>query len=111
MEAEQALRSRFGDLDFFFENIMVNNAFSVNFPLTENCEAIWENYVTFCSTYSFFRFFVVSTAPENEQELIQTLVLASRALLHNHGMTQLVTLKLFQNDSATLAHMAILVQG
>ncbi len=111
LEAEQALLSRFGDLDFFYENIMVNNAFFSKFPLTDNCEAIWENYVTFCSTYSFFRFFVVSTAPENEQDLIQTLVLASRALLHNHCMTQAVTSKLFQNDSATLAHMAILVQG
>lgn len=110
-ENEQRLSQRFGDLEFFFENILVNTIFFTGFPMSSQGDSIWETYVTLCSTYSFMRFFTVCACPEGEQELFHALTLASRALLHSQGMTAFMTSSLFQNDSATLAHMAILVQG
>lgn len=100
-----------GDLSFLFENLLVNTLFCTKFPLAHDTEALWKDYVSLCVTYSFFCFFAVCCRPTNRDELVQALVLASRALLHDRCKINDLTNLLFQNDSATLAHMAILVQG
>lgn len=111
LKAEQELADRFGDLEYFFENVLVNTAFFKKFPLSDNSEEIWKNYVSFCTIYGFFRFFTVASRPADVGELIHTMTLASRTLLHYMGISNQMTDKLFENDSATLAHMAILALG
>ena len=47
----------------------------------------------------------------NREELFRSLVHVSRSLLHNGAQRSALRDELFQNDSATLAHMAILLGG
>lgn len=48
-------------------------------------------------------------APGDCNELFRLLVFASRNLIHNNTHQIALRDELFQNDSATLAHMAILL--
>ena len=47
----------------------------------------------------------------NRYDLSRSLVHVSRSLLHNGAQRSALRDELFQNDSATLAHMAILLGG
>lgn len=50
-------------------------------------------------------------AAGDREELFRLMVFASRALIHNGARQERLRDELFQNDSATLAHMAILLSG
>ena len=50
-------------------------------------------------------------APGDRDELFRLLVHVSRALLHSRERQVDLQDSLFQNDSATLAHMAVLLSG
>lgn len=111
IDAERALSDRFGDLSYFFENIMVNLVFIMKFPIVNGSDAVWKHYIELCAVYSFFKFFTVCFRPADKDDLIACLMMASRALLHNQTRTEKIGHILVQNESATLAHMAILVNG
>jgi len=49
--------------------------------------------------------------PGDRDELFRHMVFASRSLLHNEPRRGHLRDELFQNGSATLAHMAILLSG
>lgn len=103
----------FGDREDFFENLMVNTAFITRVPVCTSPEALWQSYVTLCGTYSFFRFLTVLCCgmEPTREKLFRGVVLASRALLHNNQRQADLRDQFFKNDSATLAHMAVLVKG
>lgn len=65
--------------------------------------------------YDDFRFMAVMSCREgssgDRDELFRLLVFASRSLLHDHLRQTKLRDDLFQHDSATLAHMAILLSG
>ena len=114
----------FGDKEYFFENIAVSLFFYEGMPAGTTMEERWKNYVGFCNILSFYRFLAVlsTTAqlppvngetlePGSRDALIHLLTQASRALLHNKTKNRQLRDAFFKNDSATLAHMAILLCG
>lgn len=113
LEAEEAFARCFGDIEYFFENILVNMAFWQKVPQVGSAEALWKSYVTLCSIYSFFRFFAVlygGTDPSRER-LFRSVVLASRGLLHSESRRNTLRDRFFENQNSTLAHMVVLLQG
>lgn len=102
-----------GHSEYFFENMMVNLAFYLGFPGLSTPEELWKGYVSLCNLYSFYRFAAVCGCHKevSRERLFQVLVRASRSLLHSSTSRDRLREELFQNDSATLAHMAILVDG
>ena len=85
----------------------------MTFPNLISPEELWRDYVSLCNIYSFFRFASVCACDRevSKQRLFHVLVEASRGILHNGSIQRELRDELFQRDSATLAHMAILVGG
>lgn len=112
-ESLERFQRAFGSMEPFFENLMVAAAFHTKFPALSSREALWQSYVGLCCLYSFFRFAAVSGCRDEAtpERLFHVLATASRCLLHNSARQAHLRGELFQNDSATLAHMAILVGG
>ncbi len=117
LDRYRALEEKLEDLldhsEYFFENLMVSITFMSGIPRLTDPEELWKNYVSLCNLYSFFRFAAVCAMEKevSRERLFHTLVVSSRALLHNQTWRYMLRDKLFENDSATLAHMAILLGG
>lgn len=113
--ARERFERNFGDREYFFENLMVTLLYMLNFPDPASPEALWKSYVNFCNLYGFYRFVAVMSCREgssgDREELFRSLVFASRALLHNSARRVGLRDELFQHGSATLAHMAVLLNG
>ena len=94
---------------------MVSLFFNLQVPDPVDREKLWKSYVDFCNLYSFFRFMAVASCREgaagDKAELFRMMVCASRGLMHNTPQKTKLRDEFFQNDSATLAHMAILLCG
>ncbi len=127
-EAETAFSETFGDIEYFFENLAVSLLFHMKVPDFNSSEELWKSYVTFCNIYSLYRFVsIMSTKavlpvptncsedkaplPGSREALFQLLTIVSRSLLHGEKRSEFLRDEFFENDSATLAHMAILVCG
>ncbi len=116
LEAYAPLRGRYEELyadrEYFMENLLVTVFFHLRMPVMEDAETLWKSYVNFCNLYAFYRFMAVMSCREGggtQAELFRLIALASRALLHNTTRQSQLRDEFFQNDSATLAHMAILL--
>lgn len=112
-EALERFQTAFPDREYFFENLMVAAALYMNFPHLSGKDALWKSYMALCSLYSFYRFVSVLGCKEEDtkERLIHILALSSRAILHNGARFNGFQEELFQHDSSTLAHMAILLSG
>lgn len=114
-EARTAYEERYGNRDYFMENLMVSIFFHLRMPHMASGEALWKSYVNFCNLYAMYRFLAVLSCQKgsagDRAELFRMLVFASRALIHNGTRRDQLRDELFQNDSATLPHMAILLCG
>ena len=110
---EGQMESQLGHSDYYLENLMVTVAFYLAFPDGKSPENMWKSYVNLCNIYSFYRFCAVCGCGKevSRERLFYVLVQVSRSILHNSKRRNRFRDKLFQNDSATLAHMAILVGG
>ena len=110
---ERQLDELLGHSEYFFENLMVTTAFYLSFPDCKTPEGMWKSYVNLCNIYSFYRFCSVCGCGQevSRERLFHVLVRVSREILHNHPRRSRFQEEFFQNDSATLAHMAILVGG
>lgn len=97
----------------FMENLMVSLFFHLHLPDVGSAEALWKSYVNFCNLYSYYRFLAVMSCREGVEdcraELFRLTVHASRALIHNGTRQADLRDEFFENDSATLAHMTILI--
>ena len=112
-ELEERLAGLLGGSEYFFENLMVSIAFHLEFPALSDPEKLWKGYVNLCNLYSVFRFSAVCGCDKevSKERLFHVLVGVSRSLLHNNTRRNHLRDEFFKNDSATLAHMAILVNG
>lgn len=112
-DLEEKLEELLGHSDYFFENLMVSVAFQLEFPNLISPEELWTDYVNICNIYSFFRFTSVCGCDRevSKKRLFHILVAASRVILHGRYTQRELRDKFFQHDSATLAHMAILLGG
>lgn len=110
---EDKLEELLGHSEYFFENLMVSVAFELEVPKLSDPEEMWKSYVNLCNLYSIFRFSAVCGCGKDtsRERLFQVLVGISRALLHNNIRRNQLRDEFFKNESATLAHMAILVSG
>jgi len=110
-KAVQKFQEVFSDIEYFFENIMVSILFYEVYPNLQTKEKLWKDYVNLCNLYSFYYFAAVTgwTDAPTKKQLMHILVMASRALLHNNIRMNATRDNFFKNESATLAHMAILV--
>jgi len=115
LAARERYEERFAGRAYFMENLMVSLFFHKGLPNVNSPEALWKSYVNFCNLYAAYRFMAVMSCREgasgDRDELFRLLVTISRVLLHNTMRQNSLRDEFFQNDSATLAHMAILVCG
>ena len=115
LAARARFEEDFQDRAYFMENLMVSLFFNLQVPDPVDREKLWKSYVDFCNLYSFFRFMAVASCREgaagDKAELFRMMGCASRGLMHNTPQKTKLRDEFFQNDSATLAHMAILLCG
>ncbi|MBD5153543.1 MAG: hypothetical protein HDT15_00315 [Oscillibacter sp.] len=113
--ARERFEQNFGDREYFFENLVVSLLFQLHLPDPASVETLWKSYVNFCNVYALYRFAAVMSCREgaagDKAELFRMMVYISRVLIHNSTRRAELRDELFQNDSATLAHMAILLSG
>ena len=113
--ARERYEEDFKGQEYFMENLMVALFFHLNLPNLKSGEDLWKSYVNFCNLYSFYRFLAVMSCREgtvgDKGELYRMIVFASRSLIHNKNRQTALRDELFKNDSASLAHMAILLGG
>lgn len=113
--ARARFEERFAGREYFWENLMVAALFHLHMPSVSSREDLWKGYVDFCNLYAFYRFLSVMScregAPGDREELFRLIVFASRNILHNDPHRGKIRDELFENGSATLAHMAILLCG
>ena len=114
-EAQGRYNAAFKEREYFMENLLVALLFHLYMPDLSSPEALWKSYANLCSLYSFYRFAAVMSCREgasgDKAELFRQMVCVSRGLIHNRGFQNTIRDELFQHDSATLAHMAILLCG
>ena len=115
LAARARFEENFQDRAYFMENLMVTLFFNLQVPDPVDREKLWKSYVDFCNLYSFCRFMAVASCREgaagDKAELFRMIVCASRGLMHNTPQKTKLRDEFFQNHSATLAHMAILLCG
>ena len=115
LAARARFEENFQDRAYFMENLMVSLFFNLQVPDPVDREKLWKSYVDFCNLYSFFRFMAVASCREgaagDKAELFRMMVCASRGIMNNTPQKTKLRDEFFQNDSATLAHMAILLCG
>lgn len=115
LDARARYELNFAGREYFMENLMVSLFFQLRYPVLDSTEGLWKSYVDFCSLYSIYRFLTVMScrdgAAGDRDELFRLLVYGSRMLIHNGALQAAVRDSFFNNDSATLAHMAILLSG
>jgi len=115
LAAKARFEEQFADRAYFMENLMVSLFFYLGLPKVDSPEDLWKSYVNFCNLYAAYHFTAVMScregAPGDRDELFRLLVILSRALLHSQMNQNRLLDNLFQHDSATLAHMAILLCG
>lgn len=113
--ARARYQENFADRAYFMENLMVSLFFHLRLPVLSSREELWKGYVNFCNLYSFYHFMAVMSCREGAEcgkaELFRMMVCASRSLIHNGARQTALRDEFFSNDSATLAHMAILLGG
>lgn len=114
-DAQRRYAECFGNREYFMENLMVSVFFYMCMPHMDSTDKLWKSYVNFCNLYGIYRFLSVVSCREgaagDREGLFDLLVYASRGLLHSEGMRTFLRDEYFRNDSATLAHMAILLCG
>lgn len=111
--ARERFEATLGSHPYFMENLMTALFFHLHLPSVTSRELLWKSYVNFCNLYSFCRFMAVMSCREgaagDREELFRLMVFVSRSLIHNGLRQQVLRDELFRHDSATLAHMAVLL--
>ncbi|EOS66255.1 flagellin lysine-N-methylase [Oscillibacter sp. 1-3] len=114
LSAQARFNETLGKQEWFWENLMVTLFYNWRLPDCTSRELLWRSYVNFCNMYSIYRFLSVMSCrdgvSETKEELFRLLVIVSRALIHSTG-ARFLSDQMLQHDSATLAHMAILLSG
>lgn len=115
LAARELFDRQFGDYAYFMENLAVAVFFHLHLPAVKSTETVWKSYVNFCNLYSLYRFMAVMSCREgsagDRDALFCSIVHASRMMIHNSGRMNRLRDEFFEHDSATLAHMAVLLSG
>lgn len=113
--ARARYEERFAGREYFLENLMVSLFFQQKLPALDSIEKLWRGYVSFCNMYGFYRFLSIMSCREgasgDRDELFRLIVSGSREMLHNKTFSEASLDSLYRHESATLAHMAILLNN
>ena len=111
--ALQKFQQHFEGREYFFENVLVNAVYNACIPYCGSRKHMWESYILLCNIYSFSKFLAVVFCDQepSKEKLFDSVVWASRIMLHNKQRQMILSNELLTNKSATLAHMAVLVKG
>lgn len=111
--AEKRYHEAFKNIDYFMENLMVALFFHLHMPFLDDEEILWKSYVDFCILYSIYHFMMVMSCHEGAEasrdRLFEVITMISRVFLHNNHRLKTMRDDYFANDTATLAHMAVLL--
>lgn len=103
----------FGDIEYFFENMMVSLWYQETFPNLASKEKTWTSYVRFCNIYSLIRFISITSCTEDVEEpreqLFEAILFVARDVFHNMDRYDALPKSFLENESDSLAHMAILL--
>ncbi len=112
LQCKEQMDSYFGDIEYFWENILVNLCFWMQIPWIESEKKLWQSYINLCNIYSFFRVASVMACDmePTKEKLFQSIVMCSRVLLHDRSRMDQWTNNFQTTGSESLAHMALLVQ-
>ena len=96
-------------LDDFLENYMIMVLFRMCFRFRDS-STVWSDYNYLCQIYSLMHFYLVVSAPQTTEALIDQLTTFSRSTISFNVFSD-VTVKLTEQlQSDSLAHLAILVR-
>ena len=109
-EKEKAFLAFLQDKEHLFENLILNCVLVEGFPFGHQL-GIWENYCLFALIYDCFYVLLMSIVKQNttEEELIDAIVVLSRAILHSNKQKEHMEKFLHEQEWETLAHMAYMV--
>lgn len=100
--------------EYFFENLMVNLLYQLQFPLLwrESEQTIWQRYMEICIQYNMFRVITVAYMKncEEKDELVRAITVVSRLLLHNETLRQVLVKDFEKNGTDNLASLAYLIR-
>lgn len=114
-ETFEAIQRRFAEewpqWEYFFENIMVSHFFARGFPKLDTPEAIWESYMSLSFFYGLVRFVALMACRDGKDKdrLFYYISAIDRAFVHNQIAEEKSIARLHENESDTLAHMALFV--
>ena len=98
------------------ENIIVNEVFAHGIPLNGK-DNLWDAYMLLCILYSLLKALLTMSADSpksvlSREKLVEGVILWARISLHaiDNRMDSFVK-RMHENESDTLAHMAILING
>lgn len=102
----------FGDISHFWENVLVDMALYLNIPDIQSETALWNSYVDLCNLYGLFRYVaaIAHAKDPSVASLFRAVVQVSRVTLHSSLGREKMVQRFDQNQSNSLAHMALLVQ-
>ncbi|WP_027400152.1 flagellin lysine-N-methylase [Anaerovorax odorimutans] len=112
MEASKRFDEFFKGRKYIWENIMVTYFFYNNQPFFNKDKSIWQNFIFFANIYNLLKFSIMGylTDESTDDDFIYATTLCSRTLTHSQFLFDIVVNKFEENESDTLAHMAILIK-
>ncbi len=112
-QAKENFHTAFNDIEYFFENLAVAIFFDSKLPYLDTKEDLWKSYVDFCNVYSLLRFVSIAgcreLVPNQKDLLFEGILFISRTLLHSPDAQTALNNLFFENESSSLAHMAVLL--
>lgn len=112
-QAERELVQHYGDLEYFYENILVNTFFLLRIPTESEGGVTWSRYLTLCDLYGICRFMAVCCCQGHSDldRLIHVLTITCRCFLHDENRRTWMTRELAHHGSDTLTDMAVVLRG
>ena len=115
-EQKERLNAFLHGQEYLIENIIVNEVFAHGIPLNGK-DNLWDAYMLLCILYSLLKALLTMSADSpksvlSREKLVEGVILWARISLHaiDNRMDGFVK-RMHENESDTLAHMAILING
>lgn len=101
--------------EYLTENLIVNETFAYGIPL-DNKNGVWDSYMRLCLLYSLLKMLLTMSVDPAEsspsrEKLVEGVILWARVLLHATERLNGFVERMHKNESDSLAHMAILING
>lgn len=114
-EQKERLNAFLHGQEYLTENIIVNEAFAHGIPL-DGKDSVWDSYMHLCILYSLLKMLLTMSAGTAEtslsrEKLVEGVILWARILLHATERMAGFVRRMHENESDSLAHMAILING